>query len=487
MEGSPLVLNKMNAKNIRLTSIENAPLIRKFTVLFIVMSLLPFLVIVFLFMQYSAPGTINIDEKILFLLIFFIGAGSIAGFYGMRRSIVKIQSITQQATKVLAKNIPGLARVTTLEESEIAQLTRTFSETIRSLENNIKRLEASKQTMQYVLSKLAVAISSLQNIDTFLELIVEITANALEARIGVLMLFDEEKQELYVKAASGFDENLKNIRLKIDEEAPGWVARHRKPLLIPEFQGIESPQKGLFVPPLLCVPMLYQDRIIGVLTVAGKLTGGNFEEDELLIISNLASQTAIAVENQRLHFDAERTYVETISALAMAVEARDPYSRGHSDRVSQYSINIAEKLGLGQELIKNIKDAAELHDIGKIGISDDILKKIDSINENEMEVMRRHPVIGEGIVKPVHSLSMLCGIIRHHHEWLDGTGYPDGLKADQIPLGAKILAVADSFDAMTTDRAYRKGLSNEAAKEELKKYIDVRYDRKVVEAFLCVV
>jgi HD-GYP domain-containing protein (c-di-GMP phosphodiesterase class II) len=481
-----LVLNKMNVKKFRLASIENAPLIRKFTVLFIVMSLLPFLVIVFLFMQYNTPGTINMDKNILFLLIFLVGPGIIVGFYGMRRSIVKIQSITQQATKALAKDIPSLAKETTLEESEVAQLTRTFSETTRSLENNIKRLEASKQTMQYVLSKLAVAISSLQNIDTFLDLIVEITANALEAQTGVLMLFDEERQELYVKSASGFDESLKNIRLKIDEEAPGWVAKHKKPILISELHKTESPQKGLFAPPLLCAPMLYQDRLIGVLTVTGKLTGGNFEEDELLIISNLASQTAIAVENEKLHFDAERTYVEIISALAMAVEARDPYSRGHSDRVSQYSIKTAEKLGLGQELIKDIKDAAELHDIGKIGISDEILKKIEDLNENEMEVMRRHPVIGEGIIKPVHSLSTLCGIVRHHHEWLDGTGYPDGLKADEIPLGAKILAVADSFDAMTTDRAYRKALSYEAAKEELEKYIDIRYDRKVVEAFLSV-
>jgi len=473
----------MDAKKFRLTSIENAPLIRKFTILFILMSFLPFLVIVFL----STSGTIDIDKNILFLLIFLVGAGILAGFYGMRRSIVKIQSITRGATKALAKDIPTLAKATSSEESEIAQLTRTFSETIGSLENNIRRLEASKQTMQYVLSKLAVAISSLQNIDTFLELIVEITANALDARTGVLMLFDEEKQELYVKAASGFDESLKNIRLKIDEEAPGWVAKNRKPLLIPQLQKTESPQKGLFAPPLLCAPMLYQDRMIGVLTVAGKLSGENFQEDELLIISNLASQTAIAVENERLHLDAERAYVETISALAMAVEARDPYSRGHSDRVSQYSIKTAEKLGLSQEEIKNIKDAAELHDIGKIGISDDILKKTGRLDANEMEVMRGHPVIGEGIVKPLRSLSTLCGIIRHHHEWLDGTGYPDGLKADQIPLGAKILAVADSFDAMTTDRAYRKAGSYEEAKEELKKYIDIRYDRKVVEAFISVV
>ena len=301
------------------------------------------------------------------------------------------------------------------------------------------------------------------------------------------MLLDEEKQELYVKSASGFDESVKNLRVAVGEEAPGWVAKSKKPLLVPELHKTDTSQTGPFTPPLLCAPMLYKDKLIGVLVVAGKITGGNFEYDEQIIISNLASQTAVAVENDRLHLDAERTYIETISALAMAVEARDLYSRGHSDRVSDKAVKVAEKLGLDTELIEDIREAAELHDVGKIGLSDDILKKSDFLDEDETRIMHNHPVTGEGIIKPVRSLARLCSIVRHHHEWLDGSGYPDKLKGDQIPLGAKILAVTDSYDAMTTDRPYRKALSIAEAKEELKKYIDIRYDRKVVEAFLSVV
>jgi HD-GYP domain-containing protein (c-di-GMP phosphodiesterase class II) len=472
---------------IRLTSIENAALIRKFTILFIVMALLPFLVIVYLFItQQKTPGSITINENVLFLLLFLVGAGAIAGFYGMRKSIGQIQRLSQKVKEDLSKNIPSLSRIKP-EESEITQLVQAFNEVTKNLENNIRHLEASERTMQYVLSKLATGLSSLQNIDTFLDLIVEITTHALEAKSGVLMLLDEEKQELYVKSASGLKEEFKNIRLKIGEEACGWAAKHKKPLLVPALSKIETVQEDPFMPPLLCAPMLYQDRLIGVLSVAGKLTGESFSEDELLIISNLASQTAIAVENERLHLDAEKTYLEIISALAMAVEARDPYSRGHSDRVMRYSVKVAEKLGLAPELIRNIKDAAELHDVGKIGISDEILKKPDFLNEEEMQIMRKHSLIGEGIIKPIRSLARLSDIIRHHHEWLDGSGYPDGLKKDQIPLGAKILAVADSFDAVTTDRPYRKALSFEAAKEELKKYKDIRYDGKVIEAFLEVI
>jgi len=233
--------------------------------------------------------------------------------------------------------------------------------------------------------------------------------------------------------------------------------------------------------------MIYQNRVLGVLMVSGKITGGSFGKDELLIVSNLAGQTAIAIENERLNQDAERTYLETVSALAMAVEARDPYSRGHLDRVSQYAVDIAKKMNLSEDLIKDIKDAAELHDVGKIGIGDDILKKPAPLNSEEEEMMRKHPIIGEGIVKPLRSLSRLSDIIRHHHEYLDGTGYPDGLKGDQIPIGARVLLVADSFDAITTDRPYSLKLTFEKAKEELKKYAGIRYDKKVVDAFLGII
>jgi len=472
----------------RLVSIEHAPLIRKFTVLFIVMSFLPFIVIAYFFVLSRTSGGINIPENALFLILLLVGAGTLAGFYGMRRSILKISEIIQRTQDTLTKEAPTLSNYKVSEESEITQLTHTFNTITQNLENNIRRLEESRRTMQYVLSKLAIAISSLHNIDNFLELIVEITTNALEAKTGILMLLDEEKQELYIKSASGLNKNFKNLRLVVGDEGPGWVAKHKKALFIPALNKAVAPtEENPFIPPLLCSPMLFQDKLIGVLVVAGRLSGGSFEEDELLIISNLASQTAIAVENERLNQDAEKTYLETVSALAMAVEARDPYNRGHSDRVSRYSVKIAHKLGLEPDLIKDIKDAAELHDVGKIGISDAILKKPTALNEEEMQVMRNHPIIGEGIVKPVRSLSRLCSIIRHHHEFMDGSGYPDGLKADQVPLGSKILLVADSFDAITTDRPYCKALSFETAKEELKKYIDIRYDGKIVEAFISVI
>jgi HD-GYP domain-containing protein (c-di-GMP phosphodiesterase class II) len=145
---------------------------------------------------------------------------------------------------------------------------------------------------------------------------------------------------------------------------------------------------------------------------------------------------------------------------------------------------IAKELGLDEEGIKKIKEAAQLHDVGKIGITDEILRKPDVLADSEKEIMRQHPIIGEGIIVPLHGFSHLRGPIRHHHEWLNGEGYPDHLKGDQISLEAKILCVADVFDAITTDRPYRKAMDFATAKQELLKYKDIRYDAKVVDVFI---
>jgi len=445
---------------------------------------MPLVVLAYL-LRISSEGPINIEQQGLLFVMVLLGCGILIGFSSMRRSILQIHKIVRDTGEAVSKDLPDFKIDT--EDNEIVQLNRTFKEVTRNLENNIKRLEQSKRTLQYVLSKLATGISSLHNLDAFFDLIVEITASALDAKSAVIMLIDDDAQELFVRSVSGTEAGFKKSRIKIDDNGPGWVIKNRKPLFVPALSKQDDSIQGIFSPPLLCSPMIYQNRVLGVLMVSGKIAGGSFGEDELLIVSNLAGQTAIALENERLNQDAEKTYLETVSALAMAVEARDPYSRGHLDRVSQYSVKIAQKLGLSEDLIKDIKDAAELHDVGKIGIGDDILKKPAPLNSEEEEMMHKHPIIGEGIVKPLRSLSRLSDIIRHHHEYLDGTGYPDRLKGEQIPIGARVLLVADSFDAITTDRPYSGKLTFEQAKEELKKYAGIRYDKKIVEAFLGII
>ena len=198
------------------------------------------------------------------------------------------------------------------------------------------------------------------------------------------------------------------------------------------------------------------------------------------MIYNLTLQTAVAIENSRLNEDAEKTYFETISALALAVEAKDPYSRGHLDRVANWVLKIGQKLNLSEDELKILRDAARLHDIGKIGVLDDVLKKAGSFTPQEREMMQKHVEIGEGIIKPISSLRPLCDIIRHHHEFLDGTGYPDGLKGGEISQLTRVLTVADIFDALTTDRPYRRAFSVAEAKEILREMKD-KLDQDIVK------
>jgi putative nucleotidyltransferase with HDIG domain len=235
---------------------------------------------------------------------------------------------------------------------------------------------------------------------------------------------------------------------------------------------------------ILCVPLKLRDRAIGVVSVLREGEGRGFAEDDEMLLSSIGSQIAVAIENYRLNLDVERTYVETIMALALAVEAKDTYSAGHSKRVGFYAMKIGEAMGLDEDMLRTLNDAGILHDIGKIGIKDEILLKATPLTPDEAKIMQQHSVIGEAIVKPVRSLQKVVDLVRHHHERFDGGGYPSGLKGEDIPLGARILAVADTYDAMMTDRPYRKRLTLEQTRIELRRHAGTQHDPSVVNAFL---
>ena len=222
--------------------------------------------------------------------------------------------------------------------------------------------------------------------------------------------------------------------------------------------------KELFGENLLCAPLVYHDRVSGII-ILSKPEGQkeNFSEEDLSLVFNLATQTAVAIENSKLNHDIEKTYFETISALALAVDTKDPFSRGHLDRVAYYALSIGKRLGLNDEDLDTLRGSARLHDLGKIGIPDEILRKDSGLTDEEWVIMRRHPEIGESIIKPVRSLQHLCDLIRHHHEKLDGTGYPDKLKGEEISPLVRILSVADVYDALTTERSYRPKKSKQEA------------------------
>lgn len=189
------------------------------------------------------------------------------------------------------------------------------------------------------------------------------------------------------------------------------------------------------------------------------------------------------VEKQRLQSDTIQLF-DTIKVLALALDARDHYTHGHSQQVTEYSIAIAREMGLTRVEVEIIHDAGILHDIGKIGIPDAILLKPGRLTENEYNQIKKHPEIGRNILQPVDCLSDKIPLIYHHHERFDGRGYPEGLQGEEIPLGARILSVADAYQAMTSDRPYRNALTVETAVEELEVNKGKQFDPNVVDIFL---
>jgi len=180
----------------------------------------------------------------------------------------------------------------------------------------------------------------------------------------------------------------------------------------------------------------------------------------------------------------ERYYLNTIQSLAKALEAKDSYTRGHSERVTRYAVGIAQRLGFSEEEIKLLEDICILHDIGKIGVPEKILSKPSPLSEEEWKVIKMHPIIGEDILKQIEFLKPGLSIVRDHHERPDGKGYPSGLKKDEIPLMASIVAVADAFDAMVSDRPYRKAFTKEEAVRIIKENKNIQFDSRVVDIFI---
>ncbi len=320
---------------------------------------------------------------------------------------------------------------------------------------------------------------------------IEAVAKLLDAEVGSLLLVDEKTKDLFFEVALGEkEEQVKQMRLRMGEGIAGWVAANNEPALINDVQN--DPRyfrraqtiTDFITRNMVCVPVRAKGRVIGVLQGINKKDGGLFTGEDLENAWTLSHQVAIALENAQLYAELRETFLNTAEALASAVEKRDPYTGGHIKRVVEYSMAIAGHLDVPLTDVEDLRLAAVLHDIGKIGIKDSVLLKEARLDLEEIAHMREHPLVGEDILVHIEQMKAVRRILRAHHERWDGKGYPDGLKGDQIPVHARIIAIADTFDAITTDRPYRKAADWKTAVEEIKRCSGREYDPMLVEAFM---
>jgi putative nucleotidyltransferase with HDIG domain len=303
---------------------------------------------------------------------------------------------------------------------------------------------------------------------------------------GGSLMFHEGTPKLTIALASSapFDEAFWDR--DVFRTTAAWVVEHEEPLLIEA--GAKVPEG---VPPLLdglrsyiAFPLRTAKATIGVLNLVRLKEHESFANVDLEIVNVLSSQASISIENVRLYQNIRDNYLKTIRAFALAVEAKDRYTHGHSENVMKYTIVLARALGLPDYEIELVKYAGLLHDIGKIGISEAILNKQGRLTDEEFNEIKKHPELGIRIISDVPFLKALVPMVLHHHEYFNGSGYPRGLGGEDIPIGARILCVADAYEAMTSNRPYRKALPNDIAIEILRKEKGTQFDPHMVDIFL---
>ena len=382
-------------------------------------------------------------------------------------------------------NINLEERIEDIEEAnqKITSLAGDLEVKNRNLEQAVANLST--------LHKVGLAINSTMELERLFNLIVKITTETLHAQIGYIVLVDREKSMLKVTTLHGHNVTISPEGTELPMHSANvstWVIRNRKPLLItdindnPEFERFSS--LGFEKKTLICAPLMTKDEIIGTITVVNKLDNSIYSNEELELLNTIAAQASIAIKNAKLYDEQQKIYMNTIHALVSAIEASDSYTRGHSERVTRYSLELARKLNLAQDRQQVIERAAILHDIGKIGIDLNLLHKTEELTPADVYDLQQHPVIGMNILQPIEFLHDVRVCIGQHHERYDGKGYPHNVPAERLLLESRILAIADAFDAMTSDRPYRKALPARKAMQELIDNAGSQFDPVLVEHFV---
>jgi len=401
----------------------------------------------------------------------------------INKKLKRMCSRVSCVNKRLQKNISRLNNITDNLQDSKNKLWQKYSEK----NTQIARV---KEELRDIF-KVNHTLNSIPDVKKVSSLITRLTCELLHTDACVLSLIDEQTSTLHPKASFGIDETtMKQIPiLRLGESISGKSALARKPLAIYDISCDERILKANIwenagFNSLLCAPVLTKDKTLGIITTFSK-DKHIFNEEEIKITRMFASQVAIALKEAKHNDDIHMNYFNTMHALVLAVEARDPYLRGHTDRVTGYALEIAKAMDIKEQQMEILRYASKVHDVGKISIPDSILNKPGPLSPAERSIIQMHPTKGSEMLSPLKFLYPAIPIVRHHHERFDGNGYPDGLNGEKIPLLARILSCADSFDAMTTDRSYRlRKLSIPEAITEIRNNSGTQFDPKIADLFI---
>lgn len=399
------------------------------------------------------------------LLLSLVGA-SMIGLWSVYRDINLLIMIIGKV-KSLAKQ-QYREKISTEATPEIRELVNSFNLIISDLQEKMLELEDAKNRIKSLVGRIGSAITSTSSVDELLNLMLEISADALKADECYLYTVDPaRKMAKWQMFARGEQDSRDVAKTELKMQALVKTAA--------------SIREDYFT----AVPLRRKNAAaMGVLGIKRNHGTASFQNEDRELLQNIANQTAMAIEVSQLQAGAERVYFEIISTLAMAIEAKDPYTRGHSQKTAKIAAAIAEKLGAAPEEIQNIRDVALLHDIGKVGIPDNILNKTSPLTGAEYDIVKEHPLMGERILRPIQSLQSLLPGVRGHHERPDGKGYPDGLKEPAICFAASVIHVADAVEAMFSGRPYRSAHTLDSIMQALREGVDKSFSRKPAEALL---
>ncbi len=404
-------------------------------------------------------------------------------FAGRRLHLVRTVAL-QVATAIkharMFQQMERQLREAKLSGEIVKRYTREMQDLNTKLQSRIRDLST--------IYDIAYAMSSHLSGAALLDLIMDKILGALGTDKGSIMLFDDRTGVLDIRGARGMDfADLADLQLKPGEGVAGLALSTGEPIIVNDvttdarFINRHRSREDEKYVAIGAFPLKIKNRVIGVLNIDKT---GTFEIEEIDLTKALAQFAASTIENARMFDELTDLFSNSIASLTATIEAKDPYTRGHSERVTRISAFIGRALELSADDQQTLERAAQLHDIGKVGIPALILGKKGRLTAEEYETIKDHAALGARIISPIRKMAREAKIIRHHHERYDGNGYADGLAGENIPYASRIIAVADAFDAMVSTRSYRPAMPFPDAVAELERCAGTQFDAAIIRAFL---